>query len=949
MNTTPSPSDFQPQPPSSDATAQFVWERIKEIVHQCIDMPEADRAVFIEAQCGNDALMKSQVEDLLKNTTLAGFILDEPLVAQRPDLAMNAHAPLIGSQVGAYQLIGLLGRGGMGEVYRAIRIDRQFEHEVAIKLVTRQFEQQKVIDRFLSERQILATLTHPNIARLLDGGTTTNGTPYFVMELVEGLPIHEYCERHRLGVSERITLFLKICAAVQHAHQRLIVHRDLKPSNIIVTCDGEPKLLDFGIAKIISDYTDPTITITAEQAFTPQYSSPEQVRGEPITTATDVYSLGVVLYQLLTAKSPYDVPKTDRFAMAKAICETVPEAPSALRARIADANTTALKINGDLDSITLKALRKDPERRYATIQQFAEDLHNFTQGMPVSARDSTWRYRTARFVKRHVWAVTASALASVAIIGLAAFSTWQAHVATKEKERAERHFASVRTLVNSLVFDVYESIQDLAGAAPAGQHILSVAKQYLETLRTDMQGNHALQKDLATTYGRLGQTQFDLGQPNTGNVRDAMENFGIARGILLDLAAANFETARSTADAALAQNYFAKALISEGKNEEAIAMLDIEVQRLEDLASSFVNDINVKQVLSSLLELRADLHAGDYGFSAIFDLKAAQADLSKSVALRTDLLAIFSSTHGPHDRRTLTKRHNLHVLQLREAHLLARQAQFELAFAKFDETLKNAKALLSQEPTNSRYKSIYVETLLIAGHSEFLAGNKARGLEYIKAANAETDWSSKSFENSSHLMDGIAYNTALVGAYMLSGEKAKALETSERLSGLLKLVDQKSVGRLDFRRTMVAAWLKIGQASAASAKHESASVFFEKVVAAQQAPKSFDELLSSVDARLGLARIKSEISPMHAVRELDAANSLLSDANKHRRNGYFEHDARFLSAISSFESACMKVLAQSIPHSTAKSVESYRLKLSETKAELIGNIKKITPNAPYTL
>jgi len=301
------------------------WQQIRDVFDRAVSLEAAERPAYLEAVCGPDSELRHEVESLLFSDSEAGTgFLNTPAVdLTRPE---PPAASRVGRRIGAYNILEEIGHGGMGEVYRAGRADGQYEKEVAIKLVRGGYDTAAILDRFRHERQILASLDHPNIARLLDGGTTEEGIPYLVMELIEGTPIDQYCNTQHLTVTERLRLFLQVCSAVQYAHQRLVIHRDIKPGNILVTQEGVPKLLDFGIAKILDPLSSSETTIISP--MTPEYASPEQIRNEPITTATDVYSLGVVLYKLVTGRSPYPALTRTPHEFARAICELEPERPS---------------------------------------------------------------------------------------------------------------------------------------------------------------------------------------------------------------------------------------------------------------------------------------------------------------------------------------------------------------------------------------------------------------------------------------------------------------------------------------------------------------------------------------------------------------------------------------------------------------------------------------------
>jgi serine/threonine protein kinase len=298
------------------------WQHVRTVFDHVASLPLVERAAYLDTACTGDADLRREVESLLLSHHEAGTEF-----LNTPAINLSRPAPSrVGRRIGAYNIVEEIGRGGMGEVYRAGRADGQYEKEVAIKLVRGGYDTASVLERFRHERQILASLDHPNIARLLDGGTTDEGLPYLVMELIEGTPIDQYCDARKLNVNERLGLFVQVCSAVQYAHQRLVIHRDIKPGNILVTKEGVPKLLDFGIAKILDPATSAATTVAGP--MTPEYASPEQIRGEPITTATDVYSLGVVLYQLLTGRSPYPKNTHVPHEYARAICEVEPERPS---------------------------------------------------------------------------------------------------------------------------------------------------------------------------------------------------------------------------------------------------------------------------------------------------------------------------------------------------------------------------------------------------------------------------------------------------------------------------------------------------------------------------------------------------------------------------------------------------------------------------------------------
>lgn len=404
------------------------WNKVNELFHAAVGRGAEQRSAFLAEACAGDVKLHEEVEALVAAHARAGEFIQRSAFTEAVEVLAGREAEqfAVGQQLGAYRIIREIGRGGMGAVYLAERADAEYEKRVAIKLIKRGMDTDAVLRRFRQERQILAALDHPHIARLLDGGTTADGLPFFVMEYVEGLPVDQFCDERKLNVTERLDLFRQVCAAVSYAHQRLVVHRDLKPSNILVTADGGPKLLDFGVAKIMhaGDEVETLQTATGLRLLTPEYASPEQLQGTHVTTLSDIYSLGVVLYELLSGQPPYRFTSRSPQDIAAAINTTGPEKPSAVVTRAVapsdDTNKAAAlvheraatmsegsierlsrRLRGDLDNIVLMAMRKEPERRYASVDQFAQDIRRHLSGLPVIARRDTFSYRATKFIWRN--------------------------------------------------------------------------------------------------------------------------------------------------------------------------------------------------------------------------------------------------------------------------------------------------------------------------------------------------------------------------------------------------------------------------------------------------------------------------------------------------------------------------------------------------------------------
>lgn len=487
------------------------WRQIKNILNAAMEQPAGERTLFLEQACASDAELRNEVDSLLAASDSAGEFLNEPIMEQDP---------IAGSKAGQYRLLEPVGRGGMGAVYRAVRDDDQFQQEVAIKVVKRGMDTDAVLARFRYERQILAFLTHPNIARLHDGGATDDGRPYLVMEFIEGLPITEYCKQNRLSVNERLRLFLKACAAVEYAHRNMIVHRDLKPGNILINKDGEPKLLDFGIAKILLPAAagiDESQTM-AVMMLTPEYASPEQVKGGPVNTLTDIYSMGIILYEILTGRKAVTVDTASQAEIERVVCEQSPPRPSEA------ALEHGRELQGDLDNIVLKAMHKDAMRRYSSVEQFSEDIRRYLNGLPVAAREDTLVYRTRKFIQRHTFGFAATILLLLVLTLGAAATAWQAREARLERDRATRLFNMVRQLANAFLIE-HDALASIPNGTGLREKLIAESLKYLDSLAAEANDDPGLQRELAAAYEKMGDVQGRPDGPNLGDSAAALMSY----------------------------------------------------------------------------------------------------------------------------------------------------------------------------------------------------------------------------------------------------------------------------------------------------------------------------------------------------------------------------------------------------------------------------------------
>jgi non-specific serine/threonine protein kinase/serine/threonine-protein kinase len=488
---------------------------ISAAVAEALELAEGERLAFLHARFAADPAMRRDAGLLLAGAADVDDFLESPLPAAVSEPR---------ERFGPYRVTGRIGEGGMGVVFQAVRDDGQFERQVAIKVIRSLGAHGELLRRFGTERQVLAQLEHPNIAKLLDAGLSENGAPYLVLEFVQGEPITAWCESRHLRVPERLRLFETVCSAVHAAHQRLIVHRDIKPANILVTPEGEPKLLDFGIAKLLMPSPDRTETTNLLAPLTLQYASPEQARGDNISTASDIYSLGVLLYELLTSARPYDLGQPNLAEAIHTICEREP--PPASRAAPAG---RAAQLVGDLDSIIGKALEKDPTRRYSSAYEMAADIRRYLAGEPVTARPPSFRYVASKYLKRHRNAALASACGLLLLLLSLAAALWQARMARFERDLAQQRFQDVRALANSIIFEFHDGVSKLAGSTPIRKQMVARSLEYLDKLSQEAGNDTALLVELGGAYVRLGDVQGKHTEANLGDVEGASLSYGKAQ------------------------------------------------------------------------------------------------------------------------------------------------------------------------------------------------------------------------------------------------------------------------------------------------------------------------------------------------------------------------------------------------------------------------------------
>ena len=587
------------------------YSQVKSLFQLVLEQPLPQRPAFLERACGADRQLYAQVRELLQSDSTSENFLEKPAVTPLSKVLADAAAEMqepMPKQIGPYAIQKLLGSGGMGAVYLASRADKTYNKLVAIKVIHKGIESDRIIQRFRRERQIVASLDHPNIARLLDGGATDDGRPYIVMEYVEGVSIETWCDQKKLKTNQRLQLFLQVCDALHYAHQNLVIHRDIKPGNILVRPDGTVKLLDFGIAKLMTPEPGSAVvdkTATSMRLMTPQYASPEQIKGEPVTTASDVYLLGIVLYELLTGHRPYQVSDDAPLEAIRAFAQGEPQPPSQaifrtterqlpdgrrqvtrnaiLVSQNRDGNPGLLTQNlkGELDAILLRALRRDPKHRYQSTAQFADDLRKHLNHQPVSALPDNTAYRVRLFLRRNMAATLAAAATFSLLIIVTVFALWQAYRARTEHQRAEARFTEVRKLSNAILFDVQDALAPLPGTTPARRLLVTKALDYLSTLSKQSANDTTLQRELAAGYLRVGNLQGNPNFPNLGDTAGAFNSYRNAQNLLQAAATREPKNTQITNDLATANEAVADMLTLNGDTTGAIQSLRAAVQHRE--------------------------------------------------------------------------------------------------------------------------------------------------------------------------------------------------------------------------------------------------------------------------------------------------------------------------------------------------------------------------------
>jgi non-specific serine/threonine protein kinase/serine/threonine-protein kinase len=796
---------------------------VKQVLSHALELDTGKRRVFLDSTCANDAELRAEVDQLLDQQVDSSSDILEQCASDAASRLRPDSDSRTGTRIGPFKIVREIGHGGMGSVYLAERDDEHYQQQVAIKLIKPGLGGEAIRKRFRNEMQILADLNHPHIARLLDGGQTAEGVPYLVMEYVEGRPIDLFCDESSLSIEERLKLFMRVCAGVQYAHQLLVIHRDIKPGNILVTTEGEPKLVDFGIAKLL-DRASSDQTATAMPFMTAGYASPEQVRGVPVSTATDIYSLGVVLYELLTGRRPYRLKSDVAHEVAHAICEEEPQRPSATRKRL----------HSDLDNIVLMAMRKEPQRRYATVEQFAEDIRRHLEGLPVKARPDTFGYRTGKFVRRHKFGVTAAVVTTLALlIGIVA-TVWQARVARLERARAERRFAEVRQLANSFVFEVHDAVANLPGSTSARSLIVQRGLKYLDSLAQDAAGDRALQRELAAAYEKLGAVQYTPSVAHLGDLSGALESHRKAAALREALVAA--EPGNPDYRRELLDSYWFIATLL-GRQGDMAQELDIIRRQLPDrerLAAAernaFVDRYNLAAThvyIGSLLMQMGDVAGAlDNQQRALaireqlLALDPDRARANRALSISYEYLAAAKARAGDTKAALELQQRGL---ELREALVAAdplntdlrlmltesyryvgdmnlKLGDLKLARVYYEKQLSSVNQMVTADPADAQVIQNQAVALIKVGDVDAASGRPTSALANYREALRLREQLSAAAESDLYLRRDLAEALLKVGeALTLTGDRAHAAETYDKATRILEALSRQVPANVDIR------------------------------------------------------------------------------------------------------------------------------------------------------
>jgi eukaryotic-like serine/threonine-protein kinase len=933
---------LQGQEDRMQSATSDIWHRVQSVLDAALDAPPPDRDALLDEACAGDPAFRAEVARLLAFCDQAQHFLEQPAAEFASPLIADATTAdsLVGRQIGAYHILGEAGSGGMGTVYVAERNDDQYRKRVALKIVRRSIDCAHAIRRFIEERQILASMEHPDIARLLDGGVTDSGLPYFVMEYVQGTPIDRYCDERRLNVPDRLGLFCRICDAVQYAHRNLVVHRDIKPSNILVTADGDVKLLDFGIAQLLRPETEAAHPVTMLRPMTPEYASPEQVRGAMTSTASDVYSLGVLLYRLLTGKSPYPARDVSAFALARAVLDTEPDRPSAVtgrgsrRGEPADAAAAAIAatrrttpdalqraLSGDLDAVTLKALQKDAAQRYVSVEQFAADIRRHLESRPVLAGPVTLRYRGVRFVRRNRMLVIAAGMIAASLLGGTVIAAWQAgratshaRIAAVERDRA-RTEAENAAQVSAFLSELFDATNyDRRGDTITARQLLDHGASRIRTeLTAQPQVQARMMNVIAESYRSMGlprqarelleralPQQIELHGTEHADVVHTLRELGLT---LLDLSEIDEGMALLQRGLDVARRVFGDSApeTADGRNAVGLAL---QMKGRYDEAEQMFSQALASQPNTPLGRKKRAVVLSNIGWveEARGNLAAAEAAFAESLAIRRELL-------GPMHRALANSISRLSYIQLRRDDLaaaepLAREA-LAMSRALFGDRhadvaggLSHLASLMGRMDRLAEAEALFAEALALTrelnGRDHLQSGRAANDFAGLLRRLGDNDQATALYEEAlrvyslrlgdEHLFTAIVRGN-LAGMHVMRGAAAQAEPLYRDALQTLRTI------RGDDDLLTATVKVGLGTALAVRGNAEEAEALLRSALAVRR------EKL--VPGHWQIAVAESALGALLSQRRVQEAEPLLMNAYEVLRNARGESDPDTRIALSS--------------------------------------------------
>ncbi|MCH8344175.1 MAG: protein kinase [Planctomycetes bacterium] len=869
------------------------YKRAKELFLTVCDLDPDKREALLEKGCGDDVALRKDVESLLAHYDGADETVAIPTGPASTIVSGNGNGQP--DHIGPYRIIYELGRGGMGVIY--LGQDDRFKRRAAIKVVKRGMDTVEVLGRFDQERHLLAALNHSGIAKLYQAGETEDGLPYFAMEYVDGLPIDEYCDKHRLTVVERLELFQKVCSSVHYAHQNLVVHRDLKPSNLLVTEEGVPKLLDFGIAKLLNPQllavgSDPTRP--ESRVMTPEYASPEQVRGDPITTASDVYSLGVLLYELVSGHRPYRLGGRGRAEIEHLICDEDPQKPSTAVSRVDElepeelasfGSTTTItpesvsrvregrperlrrKLAGDIDNIVLKAMRKEPQRRYGSAEQLAEDIRRHLDGLPVTARRDTFTYRSTKFVRRHRAAMAAAAVIAISLFGGTALASWGWQEADAGRGRAERMFNQVRELARIFMFDFHDAIQKLDGSIPARELLVTTALEYLDGLAQEADDDTELKRELASAYDRVGDIRGGIRNPSLGDTEGALENYRTALEFREALVAASPNDTKLQKEVSTSHIKVGDMLTNSGDIGGALAAYRKALAIREALVEDDPKSVKGRRDLFIALN--------NVGAALIRtgELTAAIDHYDRSLDLRKEVAA--AERDEPLYKRDLSSGH------IRMGIVLEVIGDHEAALELYQQAVAIRKQLLKGEPDTSRAKRDLAVAHYYMGNAHLAVSEPGSAMEHLnyfldvaEQQNADNPFSARAKRDLARAYEVVGEANAMMGDW------DRALQSYRRFQSIILPLADSDPSNTQYRALVARSYERLGELAAASGEVEDAIDSYRQALEIIEALANADpdDTRRTADrARLlaGLGGVLAEAAELsEAQRRLESARAL---------------------------------------------------------------------------